>query len=343
MLNLRSLPLHVKKSTNFEMLSDRYCQTLLELEPFCRPSLINPYTKESEIAAVLQRFSKALHTIHRRHHSMVIQLSSAIIEWRECDADAFAAMQAQLNETLDRIFLVRIGVRALISQHLALFEDRADQTADDYRKWAGVIDIECQPSQVVRDAVEDARYLALQHYGDAPQAKIVGSQQSLDCRFPYIPSHLHHIVFELSKNALRAVIDNSQEAYNLGADYPPITIVLSKGDADLTIQVSDIGGGISRTDISRIFDYSFTTARRPSGDIEADIAHAPLAGFGYGLPLSRQYARYLGGDIQVISMDGYGTAAYVYLKHIASDTIESVPTSPDPLTPGLGAQASRLV
>ena len=197
------------------------------------------------------------------------------------------------------------------------------------KKWAGVIDEECQPSEVVHDAIEDARFLAQQLYGDAPKAKIVGSTQSLETKFPYIPSHLHHIVFELSKNALRATIDHAQEAYNLGSSYPPVTIVLSKGDTDLTIKVSDVGGGISRTNISKIFDYSFTTARRPTESIDADIAHAPLAGFGYGLPLSRQYARYLGGDVQVISMDGYGTDAYVYLKHVASDTIESVQTGSD--------------
>lgn len=32
--------------------------------------------------------------------------------------------------------------------------------------------------------------------------------------------------------------------------------------------------------------------------------NAPMAGFGYGLPLSRLYARFFGGDLRLISMEG---------------------------------------
>jgi len=56
-----------------------------------------------------------------------------------------------------------------------------------------------------------------------------------------------------------------------------------------------------------------------------DGTQAPLAGYGYGLPLSRLYARYFQGDMFVVSMEGYGTDACIYMKALAIDASEVLP------------------
>lgn len=88
-----------------------------------------------------------------------------------------------------------------------------------------------------------------------------------------------------------------------------------------SLQVSDEGGGIPRSGLPRIWTYLYSTALSPLDEMEdtgdAD-GPAVLAGYGYGLPLSRLYARYFGGDLQIISMEGYGTDAYLHLNRLGN-------------------------
>lgn len=74
-------------------------------------------------------------------------------------------------------------------------------------------------------------------------------------------------------------------------------------------KISDEGGGIRRSGLPNIFTYLYSTAEKLEYD---DVLHGgaddgvSMAGYGYGLPVSRLYARYFGGDLQIISMEGYG-------------------------------------
>jgi pyruvate dehydrogenase kinase 2/3/4 len=51
---------------------------------------------------------------------------------------------------------------------------------------------------------------------------------------------------------------------------------------------------------------------------------SPLAGLGCGLPLSRNYARFFGGDINVMSMEGYGTDSFIYLHRLGGKEVPVV-------------------
>jgi pyruvate dehydrogenase kinase 2/3/4 len=80
----------------------------------------------------------------------------------------------------------------------------------------------------------------------------------------------------------------------------------------------------------RIWSYLFTTAdpavveSLASTDISDFDTASPLAGLGYGLPISRSYTRYFGGELSIMSMEGYGTDAFVYLSRIG-DRDEPLP------------------
>lgn len=95
---------------------------------------------------------------------------------------------------------------------------------------------------------------------------------------------------------------------------PPIEVTVVNGREDISVKLSDRGGGIPRSHVDQLFKYMYSTAPKPS---PAQSMHTvPLAGYGYGLPISRLYARYFQGDLVLYSCEGYGTDALVYLKVI---------------------------
>ena len=44
----------------------------------------------------------------------------------------------------------------------------------------------------------------------------------------------------------------------------------------------------------------------------------PMHGYGFRLPTSRAYSEYLGGSLQICSMQGLGTDVYLRLRHFDS-------------------------
>ena len=89
----------------------------------------------------------------------------------------------------------------------------------------------------------------------------------------------------------------------------------------MTVKISDQGGGIPRHITNRLFQYLYSTAPRPS----MQPKKAPLAGYGYGLPLSRLYARYFHGDLILNSYEGYGTDTVLFMKSNTNEANELLP------------------
>jgi pyruvate dehydrogenase kinase 2/3/4 len=97
--------------------------------------------------------------------------------------------------------------------------------------------------------------------------------------------------------------------------------------SQVVIKVSDEGGGIKRSNMERIWSYLYTTASPAvleqmlgddNGDYKDFDTASPLAGLGYGLPISRNYARTFDGDLTIMSMEGYGTDSFIYLPRLGN-------------------------
>lgn len=245
-----------------------------------------------------QRFSKTLQQIKRRHDGVVTTVAQGILEWKR------ARQRMQIDSTiqsfLDRFYMSRIGIRMLIGQHIALTE----QTHVKHPNYVGIICTKTNVRDIALEAIENARFVCEDYYGlfEAPKVQLVCKD---DLNFMYVPGHLSHMLFETLKNSLRAVVEQH------GADkeeFPLTKVIVAEGKEDITIKVSDEGGGIPRSAIPLVWTYMYTTVEQTPNldpDFDKNDFKAPMAGFGYGLPISRLYARYFGGDLKLISMEGY--------------------------------------
>ncbi|KAL1995965.1 hypothetical protein VTN49DRAFT_831 [Thermomyces lanuginosus] len=266
-----------------------------------------------ELDAYNQRFAQTLKHIKRRHDGVVTTVAQGILEYKR------KRQRLQIDSTiqafLDRFYMSRIGIRMLIGQHIALTE----QTHTHHPNYVGIICTKTNVREVALEAIENARFVCEDHYGlfEAPKVQLICKP---DLHFMYVPGHLSHMLFETLKNSLRAVVETHGAEKE---EFPPIKVIVAEGREDITIKISDEGGGIPRSSIPLVWTYMYTTVdQTPSLDPDFDKSDfkAPMAGFGYGLPISRLYARYFGGDLKLISMEGYGTDVYLHLNRLSSSS-----------------------
>jgi len=60
-------------------------------------------------------------------------------------------------------------------------------------------------------------------------------------------------------------------------------------------------------------------ADAPVEDIEMEAGVAPHPRIGIGLPMSNIFARYFGGSLELVSLDGWGTDVYVRLPKLGTN------------------------
>ncbi|XP_033911668.1 pyruvate dehydrogenase (acetyl-transferring) kinase isozyme 2, mitochondrial-like [Acipenser ruthenus] len=309
MKEINLLPDRLISTPSVQMLQSWYIQSLLDI--------LNFLDKSPDDHSALRDFTEALVKIRNRHNDVVPTMAQGVIEYKEAFGQDPVTSQ-NVQYFLDRFYMSRISIRMLINQHSLIFDGTTNPA---HPNTIGSIEPSCEVAKVVRDAYESAKMLCDQYYLGSPKLEIeeINSNcQKEPISMVYVPSHLYHMLFELFKNAMRATVETHESSPSL----PPIKVMVALGGEDLSIKMSDRGGGVPLRKIERLFSYMYSTAPTPR---IGDFQQAPLAGFGYGLPISRLYARYFQGDLQLYSMEGYGTDAVIYLKALSTDSIEKLP------------------
>uniref|UniRef100_A0A3Q1IMZ7 Protein-serine/threonine kinase n=1 Tax=Anabas testudineus TaxID=64144 RepID=A0A3Q1IMZ7_ANATE len=312
MKEINLLPDNLLQTQSVRLVQSWYMQSFQEILEF--------KDKNADDEKVTYDFTDAVIKIRNRHNDVIPTMAQGLAEYKETyGTDPVVSQNVQYF--LDRFYMSRISIRMLLNQHTLLFGGKVNPA---HPKQIGSIDPHCCVSEVIKDAYENARNLCDRYYMNSPDLicdhlfVLTVKEQGNPITVVYVPSHLYHMMFELFKNAMRATMELHGDA----TEYPPIQTQVALGTEDLTVKVSDRGGGVPLRKIDRLFTYTYSTAPRPS--IDGSRA-APLAGYGHGLPISRLYALYFQGDLKLYSLEGYGTDAVIYIRALSTESIERLP------------------
>nr|XP_023414748.1 LOW QUALITY PROTEIN: 3-methyl-2-oxobutanoate dehydrogenase [lipoamide] kinase, mitochondrial [Loxodonta africana] len=295
----RSLPFIIGCNPTILQVHELYIRAFQKLTDF------PPIKDQTEDAQYCQLVRQLLDD----HKDVVTHLAEGLRESRKHIED-----EKLVRYFLDKTLTSRLGIRMLATHHLALHEDKPD--------FVGIICTRLSPKKIIEKWVDFARRLCEHKYGNAPRVRINGH---VAARFPFIPMPLDYILPELLKNAMRATMESHLDTpYNV----PDVVITIANNDIDLVIRFDfRPGGGIAHKDLDRVWNYHFTTAEASTQDprdqppfwhldMHSGAQSGPMHGFGFGLPTSRAYAEYLGGSLQLQSLQGIGTDVYLRLRHI---------------------------
>uniref|UniRef100_H3GK05 Protein-serine/threonine kinase n=1 Tax=Phytophthora ramorum TaxID=164328 RepID=H3GK05_PHYRM len=306
-------------------------------------------------------FTDKIRTAKERGSNLVPLICYGLQELKATDLGHSAlqleSVQEDIKDRLDKFFLGRIGIRMIIGHHVESLEHTGGRVH--------LVNAE----QIVREACERARRLCLQYCGEAPPVQIRATPNA-NVPFMNVESHLHHMIFEVVKNSMRATVEHHRSRsqlqprskvnrservmnpkspslgfyipavedvsgvkiypdvskYHAGGELSPVEIVICQGSEDLTVKVSDEGGGVPRSRWNKLWHYDYTTSPLcPPIDSENYPTYREhFSGGGYGLPMARLFARYFGGEVVFSSLEGSGSTAFIQAHRLGTN-MELVP------------------
>lgn len=266
-----------------------------------------------------EEFTRRVSNIIERHSQTLFVMGRGVFELKQELQNNLSGKDdlsdcIEIHEALNEFYLKRIGIRTLLEHHVQISK-QINQKNDE---WCGIIQKNCSPVKLVQEVADETKLICERVHGDSPNVIIHGN---INDTFPYVPSHLYYIVMELLKNSMRATM----EFHSKGSKIPNIDIIITDGETkeDVSIKISDRGGGIPRSLIKKIFSYMYSTGNFDFSNLDSFKNQPILAGMGnffwiqflgYGLPVAKCYAKYFHGKLELMSLEGYGTDAYLYLN-----------------------------
>lgn len=219
---------------------------------------------------------------------------------------------------------------------------------DSQTDLVGEVFLRCNALEVVQGCASAIQDLARQAYGPnvkIPEVKVRGH---LDATLTYIPSHLEYIVGELLRNSVQGVVEHRK---GLEGPPPPIDVLICETPQQVIFRISDEGGGVPPNILPHLWSFVKGPRREmrlqnlnkvpklsatlqdlkvaeskqlepKPGQYDLSLSsftsRPPNLRLGIGLPMSRVYAEYWAGSLELHSLEGYGVDAFLQVSKLGN-------------------------
>jgi pyruvate dehydrogenase kinase 2/3/4 len=255
-----------------------------------------------------------------------------------------------MDDFVHGMLRARISRRVIAEQHLALTDTfnspwHIPQTSSE-NDFVGEVLLRCNAREVVERCGKVAQDICRPTDSNGPLVPDIKIQGHTEATFPYVLSHLEYIIGELLRNSIQAVMQKHSDP---GKKPPPIEVLICEAAQQVIIRISDQGGGIPRDILPFLWSFGKgprTAARmnnlRKVPELEAkmqEVQHPqlpkskdrvrdsslstlgsrpPELRLGMGLPMSRVYAEYWAGGLELHSLEGYGVDAFLQISKLGN-------------------------
>ncbi|KAK1989329.1 branched-chain alpha-ketoacid dehydrogenase [Colletotrichum cereale] len=302
-----------------------------------------------------EKFCQIIGGMLKAHLTVIPKLSMGILESRgrmdAKDLDKF--MNTILRSRISRRVIAEQHLALTETYHSPWFSPGAKLSESEF---IGEVFIKCIAKDVIERCTCAVQSLARSTYGqdvEVPEIKVEGH---LEASFPFILSHLEYIIGELLRNSVQAVVERRQQQHRQGKNkdlkVPPIEVTICEAQQHVIIRISDQGGGIPREELPYLWSFSKgpqsqrrlenlgrvpklaatmqelhvsdelgrADMKTPShgNSLTPMTTRPPNLRLGMGLPLSRVYAEYWAGSLELHSLEGYGVDAFLQISKLGN-------------------------
>ena len=291
-----------------------------------------------------EKFCTVIGDSLKEHLAVIPNLVMGVLECQDLvSADT-------MDNFVQAMLRARISRRVIAEQHLALTETfnspwHVPQPSSE-NEFVGEVLLRCNAKEVLDRCGRVTQDICRSTGGADAMVPEIRIQGHTSATFPYVLSHLEYVVGELLRNSVQAVMEKYRDT---GKTPPPIDVLICEAPQNVVIRISDQGGGIPRDIMPFLWSFNkgprsaarlqnlknvptlaatmqevrLSASNNPRGTIRDSslstlATRAPNLRLGMGLPMSRVYAEYWAGGLELHSLEGYGVDAFLQISKLGN-------------------------